>query len=489
LSASGGNSAVPGQYNVSVTSLAKQHIVSSDRQTYTNQPLNLTGTFILGGAAASSATAKSTIPNTLSGFATSTSIDATQTELGTGTYTLETQQGSGGNWQYRMVDSSGNAVQVKQSGTTSSYTSSWQDIPTGGGTIDTGRGLTFSLGTDSSKYQVASAGNGAATVAYSAAGASIQVTSGQSLTDIASSINKAKYASGNEVTASILDNQLVLTETNSGDNRLIVASDHSGTVLSSLGVLSGTTFKNPQQTPSSAHFKVNNFNITRSSNSNLTDVINGVTLNLASDAEGKSATVNVVDSTSTEESTLNNFVSSFNSLVSYLTGKLATTKNSDGTYTRGSLSGDNMLSTLRKDLVRLVNGNVSNSGTLTNLSQLGFTMDSKFNLSISDTSKLENALTNNKNNLTSLVDSLSSSLKSKMNPFTGTSSYITSKQKTLTNQMTSLSSQIDSKTTRLNAYQQSLINQYAQDQAQLESMTSQASMLTAMFNASYTTTG
>ncbi|MDR3572546.1 MAG: flagellar filament capping protein FliD [Anaerolineaceae bacterium] len=488
LSATSSTGAVPGQYNVAVTTLAKQHIVSSDRQTYTNQSLNLAGTFILGGAATRSVASPVTTPGTVTAFGTSTSIDSGQTELGSGTYNIETSKDSNGSWRYRVVDSDGNAIQIRQAGTTSSYTNGWQAMPSGGGTIDTGRGLTFTLGSDPSAYQVGSMGNGAATVAYTAQGASITVTANEGLTDIASAINKANYASGNAVSASILDNQLVLTNSSSGDNRLIAAGDSTGTVLKSLGVLtSAGGFKNLQQSPSSAHFTVNKFSVTRSTNSNLTDVINGVTLNLASDAEGKSATVNVASDTTTQTSTLNNFVTNFNSLTTYLAAKLGTTKNSDGTYTRGSLAGDNMLYSLRMDLVHMVNGNVSNSGTLTNLTQMGFSLDSNFKLSISDTGKLTDALTNNKGGVTSLIDSLSSSIEAKMTPFTGTTNYVSGKQKSLTNQITNITNQITSTTNRLNKYQQSLINQYAQDQAQLESMTSEASMLTAMFS-SYSST-
>ncbi len=51
LSASVGTNAVPGEYDISVTSLAKAHRVRSDSVEYINQPLNMTGSFVIGGAA------------------------------------------------------------------------------------------------------------------------------------------------------------------------------------------------------------------------------------------------------------------------------------------------------------------------------------------------------------------------------------------------------------------------------------------------------
>ena len=181
---------------------------------------------------------------------------------------------------------------------------------------------------------------------YTAKGATIDVAEDDTLIDIAYNINHATYADGNEITATIVNKQLILSNARSGEGHLIQANDVSGSsVLNDLGILNGTSFKNVMQTPTSAKFTVNDLEVTRSTNTNLTDVIQGVTINLASDAEGKSATITVKADASSEQSTIQGFVTQFNSLQTYLKAKTATTKNSDGTYTRGALAGDNMFLT------------------------------------------------------------------------------------------------------------------------------------------------
>jgi flagellar hook-associated protein 2 len=95
-----------------------------------------------------------------------------------------------------------------------------------------------------------------------------------SLSDIAAEINKAAYAEGNEVKASIIDRRLVLQPALSGAAHILQASDDSGTVLQSLGVLTGAgAFKNYNPATESARdaiFTVNGIQIQRSKNTDIT---------------------------------------------------------------------------------------------------------------------------------------------------------------------------------------------------------------------------
>jgi flagellar hook-associated protein 1 len=108
----------------------------------------------------------STISNTVTGFGYA-SLDTGQTELTGGNYSVETRQ-NGTDWQFRLLDSSGNPVSVRLSDG-SGYTTDWQNIPaTTGGTInyDTGRGLTVNFGSDPALYSAAAVGSGAASVQF-----------------------------------------------------------------------------------------------------------------------------------------------------------------------------------------------------------------------------------------------------------------------------------------------------------------------------------
>jgi flagellar hook-associated protein 2 len=299
-------------------------------------------------------------------------VEAGKTGLGSGKYYVETRNDPDDGWQFRIVNDDGQAVSVKK-GASSDYTTGWQAVPTGGGTYDTGRG--FSMEFAASGYTSASRGFGAAEISFIAKGAVIDIEASNSLVDIASKVNAAKYTEGNEVIATIVDNQLILSGKYSGDNRNIQVSDVSGSILADLEVYNGSTFLHQMQNSLSANFKVNGLDVKRSQNTGLTDVIHGVTLNLDKDSAGKTAVLNVTASTDSNKKQISGFVGEFNKLTKYLTDKIATTKKADDTYTRGALAGDMVFSSLRYDLLRLPSAGYSNSGNLSRLRDIGITMD------------------------------------------------------------------------------------------------------------------
>ena len=222
-----------------------------------------------------------------------------------------------------------------------------------------------------------SRGNGAASISYTAQGASLDIAATDTLSNIVDKINNANYAVGQGVRASIVDKQLILTSQQSGTAYSVIAS---GDVLKSLGVLNDLGgFKNQMQAAQNATFSVNDLPVERSSNTGLTDVISGVTLNLASDAQGKSATMLVSGDTTPQKNVLNDFLTKFNALTSYIGQKVSVTKNGDGTYTRGALSSDPAMSSFRNDLFRMAGGSVSNKGTYRNLGDIGITISDSMN--------------------------------------------------------------------------------------------------------------
>ena len=121
---------------------------------------------MIGGAAARTQTTATTIANKGTGLGVDARASG-QKEIGSGTYYVETRNDGTSGWQFRVVDADGKAVSIKQ-GTGTTYTANWQSIPTGGGSYDSGRGLTVTFGADSNLYQAASKGAGAAQLAYTA---------------------------------------------------------------------------------------------------------------------------------------------------------------------------------------------------------------------------------------------------------------------------------------------------------------------------------
>jgi len=482
LSASASSKAIPASYQVSVTNLARQHSIGSDTQTYSNQSLNMTGSFLLGGngtASISSFTANSGTVNSSS----LSSVDTGKKELGGGNYYVETRKNDDGVWQFRLVDETGTAVSIKRPN--GKYSSTWQSIPTtDGGTYDTGRGITLNFGEDSSLYTAASKGSGAAQISYVSKGTQISVEADDSLEEIASKINSATYAQNEDIIATVLDKKLILTRKATGSGNLVTAMEKEGSVLTQLGILDGGSLKNVLQTPTDAVFTVNNIQIKRSSNTGLTDVIQGVTLNLASDAEGEEATVVVEADSSAEKDVVNSFITNFNKMQTYLQGKLSTEKNDDGTYTRGALAGDSMFQDLRLKMVQQVNATALSSGSYKKLSDIGITMDDDFNLSISDSSAFMEAIEKDRTGVTDLMDAVMGKLKTSLTRINGNDGYMDRLNDSISDQIDNTNDRIDEMNTRLNKRQEDLIAEYASLQATLELLNSQSSIFEALYSGS-----
>jgi flagellar hook-associated protein 2 len=475
LSAAVNSNATPGSYNLTNIVLAKTNTVQSDPQTYSDQELGFSGDILIGGYA-NREIGSFTGNTVLNNAAVSSSVDSGQQELGTGSYYIETRTSSGTK-QFRVVNADGTAQSIRSGSDSTVFTSGWQSMPATG-SYDTGRGLSINF---TGVYAPGTKGNGAAVVSYKAKGTTLSIEADDSLIEIASKINNATYASGSETNASVVNGSLILSSILSGKNHPIIAS---GTVLDSLGITSGGTFKYVTSSGSDASFKVNGISVTRSQNTNLSDVINGVTINLASDADGKTATINVTGDTSSQKSTINDFLTKFNSLQTYLTGKTAVTKGSDGTYTRGSLAGDSMVNSLKSDLSKLFTASSTNSGSLSKLRDIGITLDENNKAVISDSTKLENALTNKFSDVKSLLDSVMGTIYNKLSRYSGsTSGYITSAISSTQKEMDNANNSITDMSARLKVKQQQLIDQYASAQTTITMLTYQQTQMAYVYNS------
>ena len=420
VTASGGSDAVAGTSAVAVTTLAKAHQVRSDAQPTTDQRLGLSGAFVIGGAAIRTVSAPVTVAGTVTGFAVAGNPWAGQTEMGSGTYSVEVQNNDG-TYRFRVVDGEGRAVSVDKAGDSgTAMTADWQDISlVSETTFDTGRGLAITFG--SGAYTTGSRGAGAASVTYAAQGASIEVSSSVSLSNIRDMINAGIYAEGNRVQASIIDRALVLTSATTGVQHGLAAADSVGTVLQSLGVLSGSSFKTPLQAATDASFKVNGLDVSRSRNSGLDDVIQGVTLGLLKEGASASASVTVKPDTAAITAKISEVLQKLNSTLDYLKDKTAVTKNeTTSTYTRGGLVGETVFQGLRQGLITALRGKMSGatSTSMDELADLGIGLDSSLHFSVTDSSKLQAGVENNLDGVVALLDNRMTDLTARLAPFT-----------------------------------------------------------------------
>lgn len=113
-------------------------------------------------------------------------------------------------------------------------------------------------------------------------GQTITIGATMSLNNLRDTINTASSSmpAANRVTASIVDNNLVITRNNTGSLQ-ITMSDTGGTPLQALHILSApATYEHELTVAQTAQFMVNSIAVERDNNTGLTDVVSGVTLNL-----------------------------------------------------------------------------------------------------------------------------------------------------------------------------------------------------------------
>ena len=471
LTASVGTGAIAGTYSLNITTLAREHRVRSDQQTYADQALGLTGTFIIGGAAARSQATVATISNTVTAFDTA-SIGTGQSEIGTGTYYVETRNDATAGWQFRVVDSDGKAVAIDDAvDTGTATTSNWQAIPSGGGSFDSLRGLKITFGSDSGLYQAGDrSASSAAQVTYTAQGASITVASTDNLSTIASAINAATFASGDTVSATVVDRQLVLAAADTGAANAVVASDSSGTVLETLGVLTGAgAFKNVMQTALDAAFTVNGLSVTRSKNTGIADVVNGVTLNLAADSAGETATLKVEQDTLVIRGKVDALLRQSSALLDYLKDQTSITQNGN-TFTRGALANDSVYTFLRSNLVSDLMSKVTGlaAGAPTLLSEIGITVNDKLQFSMTDINKFDTAVANDTAGVKALLAAVADRMDSRLDQLTtATTGIVSINQKSINDQITSLDKRVTTLNDQLAQRRLALTQQYSQLQSQI----------------------
>jgi flagellar capping protein FliD len=457
-----------GYTGISGIQLAKAESRASTVSSSADIALGKIGTFWLGGNGTGVATLDTfTSPsNSVTSAAIGTVADG-QRELGTGNYSVQIRD-SGSERQFRLVNADGSAMSILSASGSGLYTSAWQTFSDG--EYDSGRGLSLTLDT--------SGDVGSTTLPlYTAKGVAISISESDTLRNITSAINSALQPEGRDFTASIVSNQLVLTGAQTGENHGLIYGDISN--------LFG--FGDALQVAQNAKFKVNGIDVSRVGNTNLTDVIDGVTINLASDAAGKTARLNVSASSDNAAGLMTAFVTKFNAAFTHLSQKLASTSKVDATtgktvYTRGVLAGETTLSSLRNDMYYRMNRNYVNDGSFKRLDEIGLSFDKDMKL-VFDSTKFNNALKNHSTDLTALLDKGLGEINGVLSNYSGTSGSLSRSLTTIDEQRTSYDRRITKYNQVLTARKEVLFNQYSGYQDQLVQYNYQQQMVTAMYGS------
>jgi flagellar hook-associated protein 2 len=181
---------------------------------------------------------------------------------------------------------------------------------------------------------------------------------------------------------------------------------------------------------------------------------------------------------------MNSLVSSFNTALTHLKGKLASTSSVDAagktTYTRGPLTGDSGFSSLRYDLLSLMNKNVTNSGSFKSFSEIGLSLD-KDNKLVFDNTKFIDALENHSSDLKALLDTGMDAVNSVVSRYAGSSGTLSKSLTSLEDQRKAYTDRLAKQNETLTARKQTLLNQYINYQNQLVEMNYQSQMFNAIY--------
>lgn len=221
--------------------------------------------------------------------------------------------------------------------------------------------------------------NGATDGSDTALTVEIDVKATDSLKDIANAINNAKDPSdstgtkGAGLKATIVNNQLVISSEEMGDRTLTIG----GNLKDSLGFKDSKTVEGQ-----SAEFTLDGIPMKRNSN-NPTDVVDGVTFNFKKADKSKTITLGLTNDTDKELSAVKDFVSQYNSVMSFLSEKMDVGDPSKSDNTTGALAGDSTLISLQSKLQSTVLGGKSVNGV--SASTLGLSVDRNGTLSLDET--------------------------------------------------------------------------------------------------------
>ena len=359
--------------------------------------------------------------------------------------------------QFRMVDADGNAVSIHSTSGTSTYTSDWQKMVDG--SCDTGRGQILTLSRNG--------GLNSTSFHYTAKGVSVFISATDTLRTIAKAINAASQPDGHDLKASIVSNQLVITSAQTGKNHAMNFTDGAN-----LG------FNTLLQTELNAEFTINGMNVSAASNTGLTNLVDGATINLAGDAEGKSARLSIDASADKAAGLVGTMVNKFNTALNHLKEKLASTSKTDGnktTYTRGPLTGDTTFGGLRTDLLYRMNRSHTNKGTYKRLEEIGISFDDNIKLTF-DSEKFSEALKNNTADTTTLLDTALGGINDLISHYTGSNGILSKSLTSMDNQQKAYEQRIEKYNTALNMRKQALYNQYLGYQNQLADLGRTAQM-------------
>jgi flagellar hook-associated protein 2 len=292
-----------------------------------------------------------------------------------------------------------------------------------------------------------------------------------SIQNVLSRIN----SSGAGVTASYdsINNRFVLTNNTTGDVGISM-QDVTGNFLAATGLSGGTL-----QHGKNLLYTLNNGTQQLVSQSNtITSATSGIAgLSVTALQANKTATISVTSDTSAVSSAIQQFVTDYNSVQSFISAQQVVTTSSSGTVTPGTLTADQTANQLASNLRSLMSTAVPGlSGVVSMLSDLGIQSNGKDNTLSVDTDTLNTTVADNPSAVNTLFNDPTNGIATKMNNFLtnaiGANGTVTDHQASLTTQSDNITTQISNLETKISTDEAQWTTEF-QAMEQAESQTNQ----------------
>lgn len=206
-------------------------------------------------------------------------------------------------------------------------------------------------------------------------------------------------------------------------------------------------------------------------NHTVSNVINGVTLNLGSPSPNTPVTLNVSPNTTQVTAAINTFVSAYNTVVNDINTQFKVASDGSG---GGPLEADNTLRDVQSQLLGAISYSTTGNSGIVNLASMGINMNDDGTLSV-DNGALSAALSSNfsavqnflQNATTGFAQNLSQVISNVNSPGTG---LLSIDAQSITNTSQDLSTQISDLQASMAVQQQQLTTVYAQVNATLQEL-------------------
>lgn len=222
---------------------------------------------------------------------------------------------------------------------------------------------------------------------------SIEVKEDESLKDIVTKINESSKETQSGLRASIVDNRIILMDSNMGERSITVGGSLAED-LSLTDKADGTGAKFAEG--NAAKLNINGIELTRDSNT-ITDAVEGLTFNLAAVSNNEVSTIKVAEDFEKTTTAVQEFVDQYNSTMAFIDKQLDVGNPAAENNTTGSLTGDSSLMRLQSQLRSLMTTQSNDaSQTIRALSDLGVEVD-RYGSATLDSEKLKKVLAEDSN--------------------------------------------------------------------------------------------